>query len=450
MIEDALKTARSTQRFLLITASVAALFLFSLRDVSREEQFVSGLKSLTPLDREHYAEWINEWVAHISRGGRQRADATTFQAELSLRFEEHGLQPEGVHRLIDAIGSPVSVWRAEPERLVPPRSRLTLRDLRELERDRDLHHNAQVTIAAPEDFSNLAYKITAFLMRMSSDNMRIEDVELEIDDTPTTRVPGQATRLLVLKFVVSGVNLFERFETSLQGRTFDLPDSSWLEWQRSFGVRGVSEFLKTVDSLNLRLSEDTPVTILSDNLEDFIGEAQADNRSIALPGISIPGSLALFAIPLLIVGLLLALQVQVHHLRRFAASHRDTYLQFSWSALAPGRAWLLEVGVVLLLIPTGVHLILLNRSVLLRPSLSGFMVALVGALAGASSSLSLLWAIRLLRTQLGLKEQWWPTRRSEGSDPDRFVVPFLLLGLVLFGIFAATAQDVLTEFLGLE
>ena len=102
-----------------------------------------------------------------------------------------------------------------------------------------------------------------------------------------------------------------------------------------------------------------PVAELQGLVEKEVQQARAEYQSIILPGISIPGSLAITAIPLALLGLLLTLVAHVHHLRRLAQDNETTFREFLWTPLSPSQPVALAASLLSAIVLPGAVLVLL-------------------------------------------------------------------------------------------
>jgi hypothetical protein len=190
----------------------------------------------------------------------------------------------------------------------------------------------------------------------------------------------------------------------IEGWKATVSSSSPFDWWQDEGGPGIFQLSRTAQSLRPPLDPSDTVADVRDELERRVAEAQAGSRTIDFVGISVPGSLALFGIPVLLVGFAASLLIHVRHLHRLAPEHRPTFLQFSWTPLSPGGLWRWETTGLLLLLPVAVHLLMIYRAPAFGgapslPTISG----LCGAVGSALAGVALLRSIRRLRRSLDLR-----------------------------------------------
>lgn len=403
VVEDALKVTRNLQRLLLVACVVAMVFLASLRDVSRERALLDALSQLPQqpllLDHQQYERWVRESFAE-----RAIMSLTFFSEQVDHMLAVVAKQGLGRDRgdldpLREALISPVPVAGAS---LAEIGSReLKLRDLDEL-----IGRTRCPLVFISISDRSLAHLGESLLRAFPTRRALIRDVELDLVKPPPPIDQLRHSGALVpleLTFEVLSPESQSRYTITVDGRCepdFHHSVVDW--WAAEFSLHLLHPLMRWKD-IEPPLKPDARIDAIQVELERRIATAQAANRTIDLLGLSIPGSLALFAIPATLLGFIGSLLIHLAHLHRIAAQHRQTFRQFSWTPVSPGEMWLWESTGLLLVLPVCVHLLLIYRAPafgdeLLLPVLAGF----VGAVGCARAGVALLRSISRLRRKLFL------------------------------------------------
>lgn len=364
MLEDALTSTRALHRLLLAASAVALVFVFSLAEVRSERGLLRDLQDLRALPVAAYETFVKEKIA-ASVTPSMEISAQQLGKEIERQLSSAGLQIFGANSIADAFRKPVHVGRLYSEQLILRDANATVdqidRAFIELPIDRDV----QIVQGDP---SGLIPQIVDFLSQGTAGGVlgpavaRIENVQVHLEEGAPeigdSFLPEGTSPVVLLTFELrrdgGGAPIFEgRFPVRVQ----TLADSSWREWLNQ--QAGSSNLFTEVGgrlcwlgqhSLSPKL-RNQPLGALENDLVKKVEAAQASNRTIDLPGVSVPGSLALFAIPVVLLGLAASLFHHLDHLYRLAPDHRETFAQFAWTPLTMARSWDWETAVTVALLP---------------------------------------------------------------------------------------------------
>lgn len=377
MIEDALTTTRALQRLLLAASAVALVFVSSLADVRTERRLLKDLRRFRSLPVADYKEFVNEKIA-ASIVPSLEASANQFQEELERQLTAASLQVLGSGQIAAVFRLPLHVGRLDPEQSILVQPNATLDQLDRASAMLPIDRDIQIVTADP---AGLILKIVSFVAGnttpglLGTTTVRIENVQVEASEAPYAGADsflpaGLPTPRLRLTFELhrdsgGGAPIFEE---DFSGTVQTLPDSSFNEWLTQNAANAGELFMEVSgrfrwlgDQASSPTQRNKPLNALEQELSEHIDSATAKNRTIDLPGISVPGSLALFAIPVLLLALASSFLHHLEHLQRFVPDHRETFAQFAWTPLMAGYSWRWEMAATVALLPALVQFLLAWR-----------------------------------------------------------------------------------------
>jgi hypothetical protein len=415
MIEDALTATRALHRLLLAASAVALVFVFSLADVRSERRLLEDVRRLRTLPLAEYKNFIQERAAASLNPTLERS-ALQFAQEFERQISSAGLRVFATGQIPGAFAKPLHVGRLDPEQLILSSPEATLNQLDRVLADLPIDQDAQIVHAAP---FNLIPRIVTFLTDriaagpLGPATVSIVNVQISLVDGPTegaeTFLPPGSEPELLLYFELNRENQADPvYEGKFQGRVEVLPETSWRYWLNH--KANTADLYSMVDGQFRWLGQhnlpptlrNKPIKTLEEDLAKKMEDATARNRTIDLPGVSVPGSLALFAIPIILLGLASSLAQHLDHLKRLAPDYPKEFVQFAWTPLTLGASWRREVILTTILLPVLAQALLVWRYDAF--DLPASLVGLTGS-AGAIGSIligrKLLQRLGSLRTAMG-------------------------------------------------
>jgi hypothetical protein len=360
MIDDALKATRTIHRLLIAVGVVCLVFLVSLPRATREERLASELDALQSAPFDAYGDFIAERIeVEVGDTLAQRRE------ELNTGFDNLGAKVFGIEQITTALCGPLHVGRVRPEdTALSNLGTTTLDHLDELFLILDAERNVQIVLPVAEP---VITEVVSFLGSETSAGgplgeviARVEDLRVwipEQDVAAETFIDGESATVYDLSFTVDdGQGAAPVFEATLAAEIIEIPGTSfggWLRRQEAFDglVPRQGENAWLADAGFSTVERRTNVAHLERALREDIENARAKNRRINLAGVSIPGSLAVFAVPFALVGLVYALANHIGHLRRIVQGHEAEFRQFAWMPLVLNRFWRWEAGWSILGVP---------------------------------------------------------------------------------------------------
>jgi len=376
---------------------VALVFVLSIDDATNERNTLEDLKQLQDLSTTEYQSYVKKRVA-AEVGDDLMKSAAALREALDQALADKDLRVLATSRISDVFGEPAHIGRLKPEDLRFKHPETTLDELDHLWEKLPLDRDVQVVIGNTKE---ALPKIVDFLESSSlpgplGPNVdQVTNVQLSpsdsVSDVGETFLPGDLQSVqLVLSFDLQRDSLSPVFSNLVPGTLLTIQDSSWLHWLKE---QNTDEQLFTRSGHHVRwlpgITGDRRTQGLGDlrrELETQIATTMAKNQTIKLPGVSVPGFLALAAIPLALLGLLGTVVAYSAHLRGLAADNQELFREFAWAPLAPqGLISFTATLGSLLVLPTLVLSLLLWKSAAFEAprlfSLTWVILATVSTLA---------------------------------------------------------------------
>lgn len=413
MIEDSLKTARNAERLLLAASVVALLFVLSIKITQQEQTLLDDIQNLSALANSDYGLWVGGRVAR-----KAEEDSAGFgNDQLEAELEDVGLQIVGVSQIAERLSEPAHVGRLLVDQLPFGDEDTTLAELDRLFGQVPFDRDVQI-VGAAVDPTELRQSVLDFLdasvheSPLGTRRARIEDVQLypvestsEIIDSYLPMPSGTALLLLEFK-LYRDAGAVPIFNEDLTGTSEILPDSSYLDWLSdqkdldSLAAEVDGEWRWLPDRDLTEKERNVPLPELREALAEEIDKAKASNQIIRLPGVAVPGELALVAIPLAFIGLVWIYLSHLWHLHDLVGRHREAFEEFAWPPLSDRSGfWWPMASIPALVLPLLVLGILAWRLPAFESARAlGLVLCLAGAVVVASLGFRCLrWLGRIRR-----------------------------------------------------
>lgn len=382
VIEDALKATRTLHRILILAGLAGLVFVLSLEYPRRALALRDQITRLAALPFHTYDQYVNDRINEVL-GDDLSATVTACEEALAQA------PPEQARRVCDAFSTPAEVVRIRSDAL--PTADVLEVCLHELDAlgDHDaIHTDVEAIIAVP-----------GARMQTVSDALseygtgQVESVQLGILDssTPTALLSFEIHREERAAPVI---------EQRLLARGVRVPRSAWHTWLRTqakdlVSADGGLTWLPEADDAERTI----PLKELREQLQDRIDTTRMQNRTIELPGITIPGSMTLLALPIALIGIALSLAAHLDHLNALAPQHTTKLREFAWLPLT-GSAWWFDAAWSVIAVPGAVMLALILKSRGFPSRWITVVVALLGLAAVVLVGSMIMQRLARLRRQI--------------------------------------------------
>ena len=347
MIEDALKSARTLHRLIMTVALVTIVFSLSISlptDKTRQKELIDGLIGT---DFKAYLSYVETLVA-----AEQAATLKPIGDALSASLESGDHLIFNLGAIGDAIAKPLHIGRILVEDLnlndVANASIASLNALNGLSLDK----NVQILVPRTDE---LEPEIRSFLSENGGAGKRVDEVRFSIDDfgfVAETFLPGDEHFIGSYFEVLDGVRIGGApvFSASFLGDVKELPNSSLLNWMKA---QGFDEDLVSISDDEISFATELAgapsgflnekLGVLSLRLGDEIAQSGPARQSVSILGTSVPGTLVIFASPLILFALSYYFLSHTAHLSRICEANEADFDQFAWLPLSHKAAASIKV-----------------------------------------------------------------------------------------------------------
>lgn len=322
----------------MTVALVTIVFSLSISlpvDKTRQKELIDGLIAS---DFKSYQSFVDTLVFKEQQATLQPiGDALT----KSLEGGEHLIF--NLNKIGEALTTPVHVGRVLVEDLnlntVADASITSLNALNGLSLDR----NVQILIPRTGE---LEPEIQTFLAENGGTGKRVDEIRFSIDDfgfVAETFLPGNEHFIGVYFEILDAVRLGGApvFSASFIGDVVEIPNSSLLSWM---ATQGFDEDIVIISdgavSFAPELAGAPPgflnekLGVLSLRLTDEIAQSGPAKQSVSILGTSVPGTLVIFASPLILLALSYYFASHTGHLCRICNKDEEAFDQFAWLPLS--------------------------------------------------------------------------------------------------------------------
>ncbi|MEM9604038.1 MAG: hypothetical protein AAGA11_14320 [Pseudomonadota bacterium] len=338
MIEDALKSTRTLHRLIMTVSLVTIVFALSVErpaDTARQQALVNGLIGL---DLSPYDAFVAEKVESA-----REAVLQPIADQIAKHFDEQAHLVFGLDTLAAAFAEPIHVGKVLVADTVLSEvdnaSVISLNALNGL----SLTANAQVLVPRVD---GLLDEIDAFIRDNPGAGRRVAGIDLALTDfsfVAESFLPGESVTVglhfeLLDAVRVGGVPVFS---ASFEADIIELENSDFVTWVRS---QSFDDTVVTVRGDELvfapTLADDGGVLrtdklgVLSQRLADNLAASSPTARSVSILGTTIPGSLAIFASPLILLSLCSYFCAHTRHLTRIVDQEPALFTTFAWLPLS--------------------------------------------------------------------------------------------------------------------
>lgn len=341
MIEDALKSTRTLHRLIMTVALVTIVFSLSLslpQDKSKQKEIIDGLIAF---DFAAYEQFVEEQVA-----GQAAATLRPIGDALTSKLEDAGHLVFGLDKLGEAFSKPVHVGKLLTGDLilndVSNATLAALEGLNGLSLDRD------VQILVPRA-GELLEEISAFLEQHPGAGKRVDTIRLNIDAfdfNAESFLPGTEVYVGLYFELLDAVRVggAPAFSANFVADIKPVPDTSFLHWLRRQEpdsklvalANGEVKFASELDDAPTGVRTEK-LGVLSLRLADEIASSGPARQSVSILGTNVPGSLVIFASPIILISLAYYFYNHTSHLRRLCGSDEGAFAQFAWLPLSLDR-----------------------------------------------------------------------------------------------------------------
>ena len=334
MIEDALKSTRALHRIIMTVALVTIVFALS---ISLPEEKASQKKTIDGLIATDFVAYDDFWSSKVEE--TRLAVLKPLSDQLASDLEAMGYLVFGLETLAGEFAKPIHIGRLHVNELilneVSNASIVSLNALNGL----SLGANVQILVPRTEE---LLKEIAEFLAENPRAGRRVETIRITIGDfdfAAESFLPGDQTTVGIYFELLDPVRTgaAPAFSANFIADIVEIEDSSFLVWlqSQSFGDTLVSfdgdevAFVPELQSapkgfINEKLG------VLSLQLANELSKSSPASQSVSILGTNIPGALAIFASPIVLLALSYYFAAHTGHLTRIAEKDRDSFEEFSW------------------------------------------------------------------------------------------------------------------------
>lgn len=259
--------------------------------------------------------------------------------KLASDLEAMGHLIFGLDTLAGEFGKPIHIGRLLVDELnlieVSNASIVSLNALNGL----SLGANVQILVPRTKE---LLKEIDAFLAENPRAGRRLDTIQITIDDydfVAESFLPGNQATVGIYFELLGPVRTGGApvFSANFIADIVEVEDSSFIVWLRSqsIGETIVSfegdevVFAPVLQSASKGFINEK-LGVLSLRLADEISASSPTSQSVSILGTNIPGALAIFASPIVLLALSYYFGAHTGHLTRIVAKDRDSFEEFSW------------------------------------------------------------------------------------------------------------------------
>ena len=347
MIEDALKSTRTLHRLIMTVALVTIIFSLSISKPQDKAQQKAIIDGLIETDFAAYEKFVNDAVARESDKLLKPIGANTTQT-----LEQGNHLIFGLDKLGDHLSKPIHVGKLLTNDLIlKDVASTTLAALNALN---GLSLNQDVQILIPRT-DGLLKEVNEFLKSNPGAGRRIDTVRISMDDfdfNAQSFLPGNEANVGLYFELLDAVRTggAPTFSANFVADIRSLADTSFLFWLQQQNIdaqlvetkSGQVEFAPSLADA-FKGSRNEKLGLLSQRLADTIASSSPTNQSVSILGTNVPGSLVLFASPLILFSLAYYFFNHTNHLSRLHTIDEKSFDHFVWLPLSLRQRFIVEL-----------------------------------------------------------------------------------------------------------
>ena len=338
MIEDALKSTRTLHRLIMTVALVTIIFGLSIslpEDKLRQREIIDGLIAI------EFTEYNTYIQTELDKAGSLLL--SPIGSKLIKALEDSGHLTFGLDKIGSELSKPIHVGRILVNSSIL--SEVSNTSLTSLNALNGLSLNRDIQILVPRT-DELVAAIGDFLSENSSAGKRIDTLRITIDDfdfNAESFLPGTETNVGIYFELLDVVRVggAPTFSANFVSDIKTLPNTSFIYWLK---LKGFDEKFLVVENKQVKFApelENAPsgftnekLGVLSLKLANDIAKSGPANQSVSILGTNIPGSLVIFASPIILFFLTYYFLNHTSHLLRVSKVDPVQFEQFAWLPLS--------------------------------------------------------------------------------------------------------------------